>query len=187
MNTIWSIDELQKLWRLATELHQKQTYGGAQEGQHWAYISHIGSVTFEVLQALQQTPHLDAHLCISCAILHDTIEDTSFEYQDVEEQFGSAVAQGVLALSKDPTIKNKTEQMQDSLNRILAQPPEVGTVKLADRISNLSAPPHYWTNAKKRLYRDESKIILKTLYSCNPYLASRLAEKIEHYKQFIEP
>lgn len=187
MNTTWSIDELQKLWKLATELHQKQTYGGAQEGQHWAYISHIGSVTFEVLQALQQTPHLDPHLCVSCAILHDSIEDTSFEYQDVEERFGPTVAQGVLALSKDPTIKNKTEQMQDSLKRILAQPPEVGAVKLADRISNLDAPPHYWTNDKKRFYQDEAKIILENLHFCSPYLAGRLTKKIERYKQFIEP
>lgn len=178
---------LQTLWRLATELHQSQTYGGPQEGQCWPYISHIGSVTFEVLNTLQQEPNLDAHLCISCAILHDTIEDTPFEYNDIEERFGSAVAKGVLALSKDPNIRDRSAQMQDSLKRIQAQPKEVGIVKLADRISNLGPPPHYWNKEKKQFYRDEAQTIFETLRSCSPYLADRLAAKIEHYEKFIEP
>lgn len=185
--TTWSIDHLQELWRLAIELHHQQTYGGAQKGQRWAYISHIGSVTFEVLNALQQEPDLDAHLCVSCAILHDTIEDTPFEYHDVEERFGTAVAKGVLALSKDPNIGDRLAQMQDSLTRIQAQPKEVGVVKLADRISNLNEPPHYWSREKRQFYRDEAQVILEALRPCSAYLAARLAAKIERYQQFIEP
>ncbi len=183
MSTTWSIDILQQLWQLATELHQDQTYGGAQKGQRWAYISHIGSVTFEVLNALQQDPDLDAHLCISCAILHDTIEDTSFEYRDVADRFGVAVAKGVDALSKNPAIKDRSAQMQDSLRRIQAQPREIGIVKLADRISNLKKPPYYWNLTKKQFYRDEAIVILETLGSCSAYMRDRLAAKIKRYEK----
>ena len=185
--TPWSIDDLQTLWRLATELHQGQTYGSAKQGQRLAYISHIGSVTFEVIQALQQDPTLEASLCLSCAVLHDVIEDTPCSHATLVEKFGPAVADGVLALSKDPNIGDRSEQMRDSLARIQQQPREIGVVKLADRISNMQIPPHYWTPEKKQFYRAEAQDILDALGSCSPYLAERLATKIARYHEFIEP
>jgi len=43
----------------------------------------------------------NAELAIVCAILHDTIEDTVVTYSELEKEFGEAVANGVMALSKD--------------------------------------------------------------------------------------
>jgi (p)ppGpp synthase/HD superfamily hydrolase len=181
----WSIDELQNTWQLVSKLHDGQKYGGAKDGEKIEYINHIGSVTFEVLKAIEQTPGMNAALAVSCALLHDSIEDTPFSYEDVKELFGTAVADGVRALTKNDDLENKHEKMTDSLQRIKAQPKEVWAVKIADRICNLYAPPYYWNNSKKQAYIDEARLILNALKEGNAYLAKRLEEKIEAYRKFI--
>lgn len=183
----WSIDQLQDIWKFVSALHQGQTYGSPQPGERLAYVSHLGSVAFEVMQALEHETDLDADLCLSCALLHDSIEDTPCTYENLQQRFGNAIADGVLALTKNETLPTKNEQMQDSLSRIVQQPREIGVVKLADRINNLSEPPHYWTNDKKHFYQQEAQMIYNALHHCSPYLAARLATKINHYEQFIEP
>ena len=55
---------------------------------------------------------------------------------------------------------------------------------MADRITNLQPPPHYWTKEKINNYREEAQLILDTLGSANEYLAQRLADKIENYQQY---
>jgi len=81
--------------------------------------------------------------------LHDTIEDTQVSYENLCEQFGTAVANGVRALSKDENLPTKHDQMMDSLARIRQQGVEIWMVKLADRVTNLYAPPFYWTQEKR--------------------------------------
>lgn len=186
MNKQWSIDELQDTWQLASKLHDGQKYGGQEKGQKVEYINHIGSVTFEMLKAVEIDTSLNSDLSIKCAILHDTIEDTQLTIEEVENRFGKTVANGVMALTKkenDDTIKDK---MLDSLARIKEQPKEVWAVKMADRICNLYAPPFYWSNDKKKAYAEEAKIIHRELKDGSSYLAIRLMEKIEKYADYFE-
>lgn len=180
----WSIDELQKTWQLVSRLHDGQKYGGPQEGEKIEYINHIGSVTFEVLKAIEETPGMQAGLAMKCALLHDSIEDTPFSYEKVHELFGAEVADGVMALTKNDSLEGKVSKMMDSLARIKQQPKEVWAVKMADRICNLYSPPYYWNNAKKLNYIEEAKLILNELKEGNAYLAKRLEEKIEIYRKF---
>ncbi|WP_400190517.1 HD domain-containing protein [Hymenobacter sp. B81] len=185
MNQPWSIDTIQRAWELASRLHRGQTYGGPAAGEQIEYLDHIGSVAFEVLQALAQGPGLNAELALTCAILHDVLEDTPCTYANVAAAFGEPVARGVLALTKDAGIADRREQMRDSLRRIRQQPREVWAVKLADRIANLAHPPYYWDDAKKRAYQQESELILSELQAGNAYLAQRLRAKIEGYSRFL--
>lgn len=180
----WSIDELQKTWQLVSRLHDGQKYGGPQEGEKIEYINHIGSVTFEVLKAIEETPGMQAGLAMKCALLHDSIEDTPFSYEKVYELFGAEVADGVMALTKNDSFEGKVSKMMDSLARIKQQPKEVWAVKMADRICNLYSPPYYWNNVKKLNYIEEAKLILNELKEGNAYLAKRLEEKIEAYRKF---
>jgi (p)ppGpp synthase/HD superfamily hydrolase len=181
----WSIDEMQEVWYLVSKLHDGQKYGGTKEGEQIEYINHIGSVTFEIINALNFTENIDAALAIKCAILHDVIEDTAFNYSDVKDLFGTEVANGVLALSKNEEIEGKLEKMLDSIKRIKEQPKEVWAVKMADRITNLFAPPYYWTKEKIINYIKESEIILEELKDGNGYLAERLKTKIKDYHIFL--
>lgn len=181
----WSIDHLQKTWYLIAKLHQGQKYGGNEEGLQIEYINHIGSVTFEILQALQHDETMNGDFSISCALLHDSIEDTPFTLDSIKELFGEAVANGVSALTKNTVMENKDDQMIDSLTRIKKQPKEVWSVKMADRICNLYSPPFYWTTEKKKQYHAESLLIYDNLKEGNSYLAERLKEKIDRYESFF--
>jgi len=181
----WSIDRLQNAWQLASKLHDGQKYGGVEQGEDVEYINHIGSVTFEIINAINFSNNFDADLGIHCAILHDTIEDTDFDFHKTKELFGGKVAHGVQALTKNETLATKQEMMVDSLLRIKLQPKEVWAVKMADRICNLYAPPFYWNNDKKKEYINEAKLIYDYLSKGNAYLADRLKMKIEAYKRFL--
>jgi (p)ppGpp synthase/HD superfamily hydrolase len=185
MKQNWSIDEIQAAWKLASKLHYGQKYAGSNEGEQFEYLNHIGGVTFEILYAIGQKEAIDADLAIKCAILHDTIEDTELKYDAVKNEFGEAVADGVLALTKNEKLESKAAMTSDSLQRIKGQPKAVWAVKLADRIINLSPPPFHWTTEKRLKYFEEAKLIHRELKDGNAYLANRLLMKIENYKIYI--
>ena len=183
---MWSIEELQEVWQLAARLHKGQEYGGQKEGEKVEYLNHIGSVTFEILNAVNNEKGMNADLAIKCAILHDSVEDTEQSFEGVKELFGPQVANGVMALTKNEKLENKEEMMLDSLKRIKKQPKEIWAVKMADRICNLYAPPFYWDNEKKIKYQKEAKLIQKELKAGNQYLAERLEKKIKDYTEYFE-
>lgn len=177
----FKIDLINRAWALAVRHHDGQKYGSHEPDREVEYLAHIGQVTFEIMAALQHDPDADANLALCCAILHDTLEDTALTEGEVLANFGSEVLAGVRALTKDETLPGKPAQMRHSLDRILRCPREVAMVKLADRIVNLSPPPHYWTPEKIDAYRLEARSILEALGTANAYLAGRLAERIERY------
>lgn len=147
---------------------------------------HLSLVAMETITALvTDDEEVDNDLAISCALLHDVIEDTDVTYEQVEEHFGKAVADGVLALTKDKQRPTKQEQMQDSLDRIILQPKEVWIVKLADRISNLNPPPPHWKESKCRAYHIEAQVIWDRLHTASPALAARLTQRIQDYPQYF--
>ena len=152
------------------------------------YLAHITCVAMEVINACEKS-NLDeekANIAVSCALLHDVIEDANITYAELYTKFGEKVANGVEALTKDKTLSSKQEQMKDSIERLLAQPYEVQMVKLADRITNLGIPPKHWDNEKIKKYQKEAAFILSCLGNSNIYLAKRLKEKIEDYNNYIK-
>jgi (p)ppGpp synthase/HD superfamily hydrolase len=164
--------------RFAAERHHAQRVPDSD----YPYLVHVVSVAAETIAAL--TPGIDANLAVSCALLHDTIEDTATTHAELADRFGTAVADGVLALSKDSALP-KAEQMADSLRRIQAQPHEVWMVKLADRITNLGRPPRSWLPDKRRYYRDEAILIADTLGAVSPALEAHLRARIAAYATYL--
>jgi len=181
----WSLDAFNKAWQFATIAHNGQSYGGTEKGIRIEYINHVGSVAVEVMAILDDSPELNADLAIQCALLHDTIEDTEYTFDEIQKIFGGSVARGVLALSKDENIPNRNEQMIDSINRIKKESKEVWIVKLADRITNLYHPPYYWNSEKKLFYIQESLLIEKELGGASSCLSKRLLHMCERYNSFV--
>jgi (p)ppGpp synthase/HD superfamily hydrolase len=184
----WSPDVWLSAWEFAAHAHHAQRFPGSD----LPYIVHVAAVAMEVGHAIARRAQLghpvaDPDLAIACALLHDVVEDTAIGLAELERRFGPGVAAGVSALSKDPRVGDKPAQMRDSLQRIRAQPPEVWMVKLADRITNLQAPPHYWDVQKIRRYQDEARDIHAALAEACPVLGGRLVEKIATYQQYCEP
>jgi len=164
----------------ASEKHKTQKVPGTDLN----YLVHLSNVAMEVLIASSYSEKMDRSLTVQLAMLHDTIEDTETTFEEIESKFGSVVANGVKALTKDTSL-GKRESMIDSLNRIKHQPKEVWAVKLADRITNLQKPPSHWDNDKKRSYLEEAELILTELSEGNTYLAERLNDQIKNFKKYI--
>ncbi|MEM1252857.1 MAG: HD domain-containing protein [Cyanobacteria bacterium P01_H01_bin.21] len=176
--TLWTPDSYTRAWNFAADAHREQRVPGTKR----PYINHLGNVAMEVMRAIAATSTVQhPDLAVQCALLHDTIEDTTVTYEVLASRFGHEVAAGVLALSKNPAL-SKNKQMADSLERIRQQPYEVWIVKLADRISNLQKPPGHWKLEKIRQYRAEAEMILDDLGEANEWLAKRLEKKIFAYK-----
>ncbi len=165
-----------KAYKFAAQSHLNQTVPGTE----LPYIMHLSFVSMEILGAVRIEPNHDQNLALQCALLHDVIEDTEVTYPQVASEFGKAVADGVLALSKDKTLE-KSLQMADCLERIRQQPSEIWMVKLADRITNLQPPPAHWTPDKITRYKAEALQIWETLGAASDFLASRLLGKINAY------
>ena len=144
------------------------------------YVVHLSTVCMELLRALQAEPRREGDFAVSCALLHDVLEDTQTPHAAVEKEFGARIAAGVAALSKNEALA-KSERMADSLRRIRQQPPEVAMVKLADRITNLAPPPPHWTPEKIAAYRAEAEQILDALGEASPFLAARFRERLDRY------
>ena len=176
--SIWSQEKFLKAYHFAARAHRGQEYSGT----GLPYMMHISFVTMEVCAALTVESVDDPDLAVQSAILHDVIEDTGVTKSRLKELFGKHVANGVDALSKNKKLKKK-DRLQDSIERILKQPPEIWMVKLADRISNLQAPPFQWSKERRERQILTSISIYESLKDGSDYLANRLDKKIKEFKQ----
>jgi len=153
-------------------------------GTNLPYVVHLSNVAMEIMIASFNTDNFNLGLAVQAALLHDTIEDTSTDFAELESKFGSEVATAVSALTKNSDL-SKEQSMADSLARIKEKLSEVWAVKLADRITNLQQPPKHWSKEKKITYREEARLILNELKEGNEFLARRLEAKIEEYQIYI--
>ncbi|MFN8416751.1 MAG: HD domain-containing protein [Cytophagaceae bacterium] len=169
------------LFATAKHLEKNQTIPGTE----LPYVVHLSNVAMEILLAAPHSTDFNIDLAVQVALLHDTLEDTSTTFHELETTFGKEVADGVAALTKDDSLA-KELKMQDSLSRIKQQPKEIQVVKLADRITNLQKPPAHWSPSKIAEYKKEAEVIVEQLKGSNAYLENRLCDKIEEYSQYIK-
>lgn len=74
---------------------------------------------------------------LAAALLHDTIEDTPTDHDDISKLFGEKVAGIVSALTKDMRLPK--ESREEAYDRQLAEGPwEARLIKLADVYDNIS-------------------------------------------------
>ena len=192
MPSDWSQDLYIQAYRFAAQAHWEKHQ--LVPGTRIPYLMHFTLVAMEIVAALAVEPSLDGNLSVQCALLHDTLEDTDTNYEDLVHHFGAQVADGVAALTKDASIaadakapwQRKSLQMADSLKRIKKQPKEIWMVKLADRITNLQPPPHDWTQDKVRRYKQEAIDIHASLKDSSIFLSDRLKDKISTYRYLMD-
>ena len=173
--------DYKKALNFAASKHQGQKLPGTD----LPYLVHVVDVAMEVMVAGFQSENFDTDLAVNVALLHDAMEDTDTSYQEVKSSFNQQIADAVLALTKFMNLE-KEERMNNSLQRIKEQQKEIWAVKLADRITNLSAPALDWDYAKRKRYMDGSVNILNELSEANVYLAKRLQDAITEYVHYVD-
>jgi guanosine-3',5'-bis(diphosphate) 3'-pyrophosphohydrolase len=96
------------------------------------YVSHV----FRVCTIVRTVFGFDDPRMLTAAVLHDTLEDTTSDFDDIEEQFGREVATWVATLSKDKRLP-EPDREADYLRSLQQAPWQVQACKLADVYDNL--------------------------------------------------
>ena len=119
---------LMKAISFASRAHQ----GQLRKDDKTPYISH----PFRVCMTLRNVFGIEDERALAAAVLHDTIEDTKTDFDDLNENFGREVASWVGLLSKD---KRMIEEEREAAyaERLKKAPDEVKLIKLADIYDNV--------------------------------------------------
>ena len=112
---------------------------------HTPYVAHV----FRVALVLQHVFCVNDAETICIALLHDTIEDTTTDYDDLHKHFGQAVADGVVLLTKD-SRRPEAERDAEYHRTIQAAPWKVQVCKLADMYDNASDSATMSTEQRQR-------------------------------------
>jgi len=98
-----------------------------------------------VAQIVGEEMSLDVTSVI-CALLHDTVEDTSMTLEDIEHNFGKTVSNIIAGLTKIEGVFNRTASMQaENFKKMLltlSDDIRVILVKIADRLHNMRTLTH---------------------------------------------
>jgi GTP diphosphokinase / guanosine-3',5'-bis(diphosphate) 3'-diphosphatase len=84
---------------------------------------------------------------IAAALLHDTVEDTGVELDQIKEEFGEEIAQLVEGVTKLTRIQFQSREQAEAENYrkmivAMADDPRVIPIKLADRLHNMRTIEH---------------------------------------------
>lgn len=120
------------LWQRAAKLAAKSHRHQLRKDGATPYISHPMRVALTVLQVFGEHDEI----VLAAALLHDVIEDTTCDYDDVVAACGTEVAAVVAALSKDKRIPEE-EREQIYARQIGSADWRTRMVKLADVYDNL--------------------------------------------------
>jgi (p)ppGpp synthase/HD superfamily hydrolase len=116
--------------RFATVKHEGQKRGDGET----PYVSHLTRVTLVLACEFGMTDPL----LLSASMLHDVLEDTDTDYEEIATEFGPWVADAVVALTKNVLLPKKDRE-QDYLRRLLEAPENVRILKLADMFDNMTS------------------------------------------------
>ena len=124
-------DRIERAYRLASEAHEGQFRKSGEP-----YVHHPLAVAHIVAQlGLDETT-------IAAALLHDSVEDTGIELDDLRRQFGDDLAEIVDGVTKLERVKFDTKEAQQAATMrkmlvAMAKDLRVIIIKLADRLHNL--------------------------------------------------
>lgn len=92
---------------------------------------------FRVAMTVRHVFECDDEVAIAAALLHDTIEDTGADYDEIRDHFGAEVADCVAALTKN-MILPEAEREAEYDQRLSRADWRARLVKLADVYDNLT-------------------------------------------------
>jgi len=132
LGVVVSVDGPGSLWRDAAAFAARKHSGQLRRDGRTPYFSHVVRVAMTVSEVFgchdEET--------LAAALLHDLIEDTTTDYDDLLERFGKAVADMVAVLTKNMSMPEAARE-KDYDARIARADWRVRLIKLADAYDNL--------------------------------------------------
>src|SRR5689334_2895677 len=111
------------------------------------YASH----PFRVCLVLRHVFGIDDAQVLTAAVLHDTVEDTTTDCDDLIERFGPDVARWVAALTKDKRFPDE-ERERAYAAALTAGGWQVQVCKLADVFDNLLDSGHFPPEKRRKTF-----------------------------------
>ena len=127
-----AVKPLQLLLRAASFAARKH-HGQMRADNRTPYFSHVARVTL----ILTHLFGVEDEAVLAAALLHDTLEDTATDYDEIAEQFGPLIAEYVVQLTKNVMLP-KARREADYEARLCRAPEPVLIAKMADLYDNLS-------------------------------------------------
>ena len=120
-------------WQRAASFAARSHQGQLRKDGRTPYVSH----PFRVALTLRHVFGIDDEVALCVALLHDTIEDTTTDYDDLAREFGRAVAEAVACLTKDKRLPE--ERREAAYHEVVGRGPwQARAVKLADAFDNVT-------------------------------------------------
>lgn len=149
-----------ELWRAASAMAARKHRNQLRKDAKTPYFSHLARVAQNITAVFGCTDPV----VIAAAYLHDTIEDTTTDYEDIADDFGPVVADCVAALTKNMAMPEpaREDEYHDRLRR---GPWQARLVKLGDVLDNMSdldsyPPADRPSHARKTIERARQAVAL---------------------------
>lgn len=137
------------LWQEAVSFAARAHQGQVRRDDRTPYIAHCVRVTLTISQLFQ----CQDEAVLAAAVLHDTIEDTTTDYEDILQHFGKDVADLVAAMTKNMALPEATREVEYDAQ--LAQADwRARLIKLADTYDNLCDVVTVPTEKRERRQRE---------------------------------
>ena len=176
-----SHDHLLLSIRFAARAHGGQARKDIEETP---YIVH----PLDVMLCLRQYGHNDIQL-LQAAVLHDVVEDTAVDPQDISDLFGDTVARIVREVTDDKSLP-LAERRREQVRRAGSASPEAKLVKLADKLCNVldmdADSPVGWDSRRKVEYIDFATAVVERCQDADLQMASRYHETAREKRQLFE-
>lgn len=177
------IQNLLAAFRFASQKHLGQVRKNSEQTPYIYHPMDLVHILWEVGQVRQVS-------VLIAALLHDTLEDTQTQPDEISALFGEEVLSIVQEVTDDKTLpKHLRKQKQIELAAHSSDAAKL--VKLADKISNLrdlvQSPPAHWDLERKRQYVIWCDKVVNALNSSNLALNQLYAEISEQANRFYFP
>lgn len=148
----FQIRQIHQAYLMAQEAHRGQR---RQTGE--PYITHPVAVS-----CILADMHMDQHTLMA-ALLHDVIEDTPIEKDDLENRFGKEIANlvdGVSKLTQIEFVSRLDAQAENFRKMLLAMARDIRViiVKLADRLHNMRTLGYLTDEKRQRIAKETLEI-----------------------------
>ncbi len=135
----------------AYDYSAKAHAGQHRKGTPIPYFTHIIMTMNYLMQLTQDIEVLQA------AILHDTVEDTSVTFEDIDRTFGARVAALVEAETENkrhgvPASQTWDIRKKETIEHLKNRPLDVKAIVLADKTANLESITREWRRRGDRVW-----------------------------------
>ncbi|PLR92020.1 HD domain-containing protein [Bacillus sp. T33-2] len=120
---------IDKALQVASRAHQNQF----RKQTDIPYVSHPAAVGMILLKAGYSEE------VVAAGILHDTVEDTDITLQDIEQEFGSKIAEIVEGCSEPDKSLSWEERKEHTIEFLKTASAEIRAVACADKLHNLQS------------------------------------------------